>query len=70
MLTLSMVWLVLAASVTVIAIRRKASAGPIEGDVQAQESGKAPAVFAVVYGLVLLAGFVYVGWQHGLALIR
>jgi hypothetical protein len=70
MLTYSIVWVALAAAVIMIAMNRKTATNLDQGDVQTGESGKGFAVFAVVYGLLLLAGFVYVSWQHGLELIR
>lgn len=70
MLTYSIVWVVLAATVIMIAMNRKTATTLDRGEVQSGETGKGLAVFAVVYGLLLLAGFVYVSWQHGLELIR
>jgi len=70
MLTYSIVWVALAAAVIMIAMNRKTAANADQGEVQTGESGKGLAVFAVVYGLLLLAGFVYVSWQHGLELIK
>jgi hypothetical protein len=63
MLTVSIVWLVLAVTVTLIAaIRRSSGAGQNGGGlVPAQESGKALAALAALYGLALLAGFLCVG---------
>ena len=69
MLTYSIVWVVLAATVIVLAMNRKTAANLDQGEIQTGESGKGLAVLAVVYGLLLLAGFVYVSWQHGLELI-
>ena len=61
MLTLSIVWLVLAASVPVIAILRKAPDKAVQqSGVLTRESGGALTVLAVIYGVALLAGFVYV----------
>ena len=58
MLTLSILWLVLAASVTVIAILRKTSARTMqESGLETRESGEALSVLAVIYGAALLAGF-------------
>lgn len=70
MLTYSIVWVGLAAAVIMIAMNRKTATNLDQGEVQAGESGKGFAVFAVVYGLLLLAGFVYVTWQHGLELMQ
>ena len=61
MLTLSILWLVLAASVCVITILRKSPGTTAEDPGrQASESGGALTVLAVLYGMALLAGFVYV----------
>ena len=70
MLTLSIVWVALAATVIVVATIRKRSNHTQEDRSHSPESGKAIGVLAIAYGLVLLAGFVYVGWTHGLELIR
>jgi hypothetical protein len=70
MLIYSIVWVMLAATVIVIAMNRRTTASVDQGDVQTGESGKGLTIFAMIYGLVLLAGFVYVSWQHGLELIR
>ncbi|HYL78132.1 MAG TPA: hypothetical protein VEU96_28210 [Bryobacteraceae bacterium] len=70
MLTYSIVWVALAAAVIVIAMNRRTATNLDRGDVPAGESGKGLAVFAIGYGLLLLAGFVYVSWQHGLELIK
>jgi hypothetical protein len=69
-LTYSIVWLVLAATVIVIAMNRKTVPVQDRGDVQIGEPGKGVAVFAIAYGVALFAGFVYVSWQHGLELIK
>ena len=63
MLTLSIVWLALAVTVSfVAAIRRSraASQNP-SASPSPQESGKALAALVALYGLALLAGFVCVG---------
>ena len=60
MLTLSILWVVLAGAVTLMATMKKAPARLQETGGQAPESGKALTLLAVVYGLILLAGFVYV----------
>jgi hypothetical protein len=62
MLTLSILWVVLAATVTMIAIMRKTPAtARQEAGSQVRESGHALTLLAVIYGVVLLAGFVYIG---------
>jgi hypothetical protein len=60
MLTLSIIWVVLAATVTMIATVRKVPAIPRDPGVQTRESGRTLTLLAVVYGLTLLAGFVYI----------
>ena len=62
MLTLSILWVVLAATVTMIATMRKTPAtARQEAGAQVRESGHALTLLAVIYGVVLLAGFVYIG---------
>ena len=61
MLIFSIVWVILAAAVTVAATTRKTKTARENTDVPARESGKALAFIAVVYGLALLGGFVYIG---------
>ena len=68
MLTLSIVWLVLATAVTVIATsRRRMTASNPE---TRAETGSSLAVLAIAYGIILLIGFVYVGWHQSAGLIR
>ena len=60
MLTLSILWVVLAATVTTIGTTRKARARlRQDAGVQVRESGRALLLLAVIYGVALLAGFVY-----------
>lgn len=60
-LTLSLLWVLLAASVTVIAMLRKAPpAGRPVTDSPRLESGRGVAVLALLYGVALLAGFLYI----------
>ena len=62
MLTLSILWVVLAATVTTIATMRKTPAMTRqEARTQVRESGHALTFLAVIYGVVLLGGFVYIG---------
>jgi hypothetical protein len=58
MFTLSILWVVLAATVTMIATMKRAPAVPHEAAVQIRESDRVLTLLAVVYGVVLLAGFV------------
>ena len=62
MLTLSILWVVLAAIVIMIATMRKTPATTRqETGAQVPESGHALTLLAVIYGAVLLGGFVYIG---------
>jgi hypothetical protein len=62
MLTLSILWVVLAATVTMLATMRKTPATTRqEAGTQVRESGHVLTLLAVVYGVVLLGGFVYIG---------
>jgi hypothetical protein len=61
MFTLSILWIVLAAAVTMIATMRKGPASvPQKAGVPVRESGTVVTLLAVIYGVMLLAGFVYV----------
>ena len=63
MLTFSIIWVVLAAAVSVIALLRRTAPAPareIENP-PARESGQSLLVFATVYGIILLTGFVCIG---------
>jgi hypothetical protein len=68
--TVSILWIVLAASVIVLAMRRKTDPTQNCGVSRANQSGKALALVAIVYSLVLVAGFLYIGWQHGVEFIK
>lgn len=71
MMTFSIAWVVLAATVTVIAtMRRSGTHEQNQGEVQIRRSGKALTAVGVIYSLVLLAGFLYIGWQHSLELMK
>jgi hypothetical protein len=60
MLTLSILWVVLAATVTIIATMRKAPARLRQDTgMQVRESGRALPLLAVIYGMILLVGFAY-----------
>jgi len=62
MLTFSILWVALAAAVTLMAmIRRSASAPADHSETHVKDSGRSLAFIAVASTLVLLAGFVYVG---------
>ena len=68
-MTFSIVWVVLAATVTLVAMMHRAGANQDQVQVRIRQSGKALPAVAIVYSLVLLAGFLYIGWQHGLELL-
>lgn len=74
-MTFSMAWVVLAATVIVIAMLRRASVPQVQGNrdqggVQIGQTGKVLTLVGVIYSIVLLAGFLYIGWQHGLVLVK
>ncbi len=69
-MTFSILWVVLAATVIVVASMRRSGSNQDQGGVQVRQSGKALTVAAIVYSLVLLAGFLYIGWQHGIELMK
>jgi hypothetical protein len=61
MLAFSIIWLMLAATVTLLAMRIRSGATELTSvEMEAKESGHGIALLAVVYGLALLAGFLYV----------
>ena len=60
MLTLSVLWVVLAVAVTVAALRRKSARAAVDAIHSRDESGSVMLVAAVVYSLALCAGFFYV----------
>jgi hypothetical protein len=74
-MTFSILWVVLASTVTVIALMRRscapvASAPKRSGDGKLRQTGQALTTLGVIYSLVLLAGFLYIGWQHSLGLMK
>jgi len=66
MMTFSVIWVLLAATVSVLAIMRRAGANNVQSDVQVRQSGRALMAAAILYSLVLIAGFLYIGWQTAL----
>jgi len=60
MLTLSVLWVVLAVAVTVVALWRKSARAAVNAIQSQDESGKVMLIAAVLYSLALCAGFVYV----------
>jgi phosphatidylglycerophosphate synthase len=69
-MTFSILWVVLAATVTIVASMRRSGANQDHGAVRVRQSGKALTAVAIVYSLVLLVGFLYIGWQHSLELMK
>ena len=62
MLTPSIIWLTLAVSVTVLAMRSRSRATRVETmEPEGNDSGSGVALLAAVYGVALLAGFFYIG---------
>ena len=62
MLAFSIIWLLLAVTVTLLAMRRRAGAnGQNHADQETNLSGNTLVFLAALYSLVLLAGFLYVG---------
>lgn len=60
MLTFSIIWVALAAAITIIAMMRRSSVARAEVHA-ASDSDKPVLVLAAAFGLILLTGFVYVG---------
>lgn len=69
-MTFSILWVVLAATVTIVASMRRSGTHQDQGEVRVRQSGKALSVVAIVYSLVLLAGFLYIGWHHSLEFMK
>lgn len=63
MLIFSIVWVVLAATISVIALLRRTSPVAVREfeNPSPRESGHSWIIFATVYGIILLTGFVCVG---------
>ena len=61
MVSLPIIWLMLAVTVTLLAMKTKSGATELDSiGVEAKESGHGIALVAVVYSLALLAGFLFV----------
>ena len=69
-MTFSIAWVVLAATVSVLAMLRRAGTADHRSGGRARQSGNILVVLAVVYSVVLIAGFVYIGWHSGLGWIK
>lgn len=78
-MTFSILWIVLASAVIVIALMRKSGAASaavnsnvlkrvVDGNLR--QPGPTLTVLGVIYSLVLLAGFLYIGWQHSLEFLK
>ena len=63
MMTFSVVWILLAAMVTLVTMMRRATPAHAQAEVQVRQSGRVLSVVAIVYSLVLIVGFLYIGWQ-------
>jgi hypothetical protein len=70
MMTFSILWVVLASMVTVIALMRR-TCGPNDSrEPQSWLPTRTLTLLGVIYNLVLLAGFLYIGWQHSPELMK
>ncbi len=66
---LSLVWVLLAAAVSLLTMIRKAGAKSDCGQLQVRQSGKALTA-GVIFSLALLGGFLYLTWQYGMELVK
>jgi heme/copper-type cytochrome/quinol oxidase subunit 2 len=69
-MTFSILWVVLAATVIVVASMRRSGVNQDQDGVQVRQPAKALTAVGIVYSLVLLAGFLYIGWQHSIELMK
>jgi heme/copper-type cytochrome/quinol oxidase subunit 2 len=69
-MTFSILWVLLAATVIVVASMRRSGINQDQGGVQVRQTVKALTAAGIVYSLVLLAGFLYIGWQHSIELMK
>jgi hypothetical protein len=73
-MTFSILWVVLASTVTVIALMRRSCApnatAEHNGEGQFWQPGRTLTALGVIYSLVLVAGFLYIGWQHSLEFMK
>jgi heme/copper-type cytochrome/quinol oxidase subunit 2 len=70
-MTFSILWVVLAATVIVVASMRRSGVSQDQGGgLQVRQPGRALTAVGIVYSLVLLAGFLYIGWQHSIELMK
>jgi hypothetical protein len=74
-MTFSILWVVVASTVTVIALMRRTCAPNARspehnGEGQFRQPGRILTLLGVVYSLILLAGFLYIGWQHSLGFMK
>jgi hypothetical protein len=60
MLTISVLWVALAATVTMAAVMRRARSAQPEAVAETSESGQALTLVALICGVVLLAGFLFI----------
>lgn len=61
MLTFSIVWVFLAASIILVVTAKRGVVADKAVNVVSKQSDRPLLIFAAVYGLALLTGFVYVG---------
>lgn len=66
MMTFSVIWVLLAATVIVLAMLRRTGSAKGQAEVEVSQSGKALILVAVGYSVALIAGFLYIGWQTAL----
>jgi lysylphosphatidylglycerol synthetase-like protein (DUF2156 family) len=69
-MTFSILWILLAATVIVVASMRRSGINQDQDGVQVTQPGKALTAAGIFYSLVLLAGFLYIGWQHSIELMK
>jgi len=69
-MTFSILWVVLASTVAVIALMRRNCARNDSREFQSRLPTRTLTMLGVTYSLVLLAGFLYIGWQHSLELMK
>ena len=69
-MTFSILWVVLASTVTVIALMRRTCSPNDSREPQSRLPERTLTLLGVTYSLVLLAGFLYIGWQHTLEFMK
>ena len=70
-MTFSILWVALAGMVTIVTMLRRSAVRQQQSEpIEAVQSAKGLGAAAIACNLVLLAGFLYIGWQHGLELLK